>query len=153
LKRVVRGRADVRDVLDLNGFELDDAIRADRHFLTAHPHDHRDDIASFVWRSEVAIDLSKLEEFLGVAIERYGDDLLRYKGVLHVAGRENRIVLQGVQRMIGCDEGRRWEDAEPRGSVIVFIGRDLPQATLFKGLALCADGAGQDPVSVLRDAA
>ena len=154
VKRVTQGRVGLADVLDLGGFELDAAS----DFLPyasgeGHGHHHGDDIATFAWRGASALDLEKVEEFLGLAIERYGDDLLRYKGVLDVAGRDDRVVLQGVQRLVGCDAGRRWGADEPRGSVIVFIGRKLPQALLARGLDLCANDAVQDPASVLRDAA
>jgi G3E family GTPase len=153
VKVSLHGAADVSDVLDLGGFELDGALVVDPHFMReAHSH-HEDDIASFVWRGKAPLDLTKVEEFLGLAIERYGDDLLRYKGVLDVEGRSERIVLQGVQRLVGSDAGRRWQDGEPRGSVIVFIGRNLPGQRIASGLDLCAAGAVQDPASVLRDAA
>ncbi|HEX2829924.1 MAG TPA: GTP-binding protein [Burkholderiales bacterium] len=154
LKRSVHGAGDASDVLDLGGFELDGALGIDPHFLNEpHAHRHEDDIASFVWRSAASLDLTRIEEFLGLAIERFGDDLLRYKGVLDVEGRTERIVLQGVQRLVGCDAGRRWAEGEARESVIVFIGRNLPREALARGLNLCAAGAVQDPASALRDAA
>ena len=151
--RVMRGEAAIGDVLDLGGFALDDALASDPAFLReSHAH-HDDDIASFVWRGTRSLDLTRVEEFLGLAIERYGHDMLRYKGVLDVEGRAERIVLQGVQRLVGCDSGRRWDESEPRSSAIVFIGRNLPQALLASGLDLCSADAVQDPASVLRDAA
>ena len=153
VKAAPHGAADVCDVFDLGGFELDGALVVDPHFRReAHAH-HHDDIASFVWRGKAPLDLDRIEEFLGVAIERYGDDLLRYKGALYVEGRSERIVLQGVQRLVGCDAGRAWRDGELRESVIVFIGRNLPGHRISRGLDLCASGAVQDPASVLRDAA
>jgi G3E family GTPase len=154
VRPALHGGADVSDVLDLGGFELDGALTIDPQFLDEpHAHRHEDDVASFVWRSAQALDLSKIEEFLGLAIERFGDDLLRYKGVLDVAGRTERIVLQGVQRLVGCDAGGPWNEGEARESVIVFIGRKLPREALAKGLDLCAAAAVQDPASALRDAA
>jgi G3E family GTPase len=152
VRRVTQGRAALADVLDLGGFELDAAADLAPR-AAGHAHAHGDDIATFAWRGTSALDLEKVEEFLGLVVERYGDDLLRYKGVLDVAGRDDRIVLQGVQRMVGCDAGRRWGADAARGSVIVFIGRRLPQALLVRGLDLCAAGADQDPASVIRDAA
>jgi G3E family GTPase len=152
---VAHGETDIADVLDLGGFELDDALHVDPAFLTGPRHDHHahSDIASFVWRGAHALDLEKIERFLGVLIERYGDDMLRYKGILDVANRDERIVLQGVQRLLGSEPGKRWGNEEARASVIVFIGRMLPQALFARGLDLCAASAAQDPASVFREAA
>jgi G3E family GTPase len=155
LSTVAHGEANVADVLDLGGFELDDALALDTAFLAGNDHGHHadSDIASFVWRGAHSLDLEKVESFLGVLIERYGDDMLRYKGVLDVAGRFDRIVLQGVQRLVGSEPGKRWSDDEARTSVIVFIGRMLPQALFARGLDLCTASAVQDPASVFREAA
>ena len=153
VQRVLHGRVEIADVLDIEGFSLDGAIALDPAFPRETHHAHLDDVVTFVWRGTSALDLEKVEEFLGLIIERYGDDMLRYKGVLDVAGRADRIVLQGVQRMVGSDVGRPWEEGEARSSVIVFIGRALPRTLLASGLDLCAAGAVRDPASVLRDAA
>ena len=150
---VPHGRADVADVLGLGGFDL--AWTGESELVTSYAahHAHHDDIASFVWRGTRALDLEKLESFLGVLVERYGDHMLRYKGVLDVGGRDARIVLQGVQRMIGCEPGRAWAPDERRESVIVCIGRDLPHALFSAGFDRCAGDVAEDPVSVLREAA
>ena len=159
VKRVEHGRAALEDVLDLGGFELDDALGIDPAFLAAeaagdrHQHAHESDVHSFVWRGARALDLEKLERYVGLLIERFGDDMLRYKGLLDVSGRDQRIVIQGVQRLVGSEPGRRWSAGETRASVLVFIGRNLPQALIASGLELCAAGADEDPARVLRAAA
>ncbi|MDB5901865.1 MAG: cobalamin biosynthesis protein CobW [Betaproteobacteria bacterium] len=150
---VEHGRAALADVLDVGGFELDAALAVDPHFLEEPAHPHEDEIGSFVFRAQRPLDLEKLESFLGLLIERYGDDMLRYKGIVEVAGRVERVIFQGVQRMVGSEPGARWSRGEKRESVIVFIGRRLPQAIFISGLELCAEGAAADPASVLRELA
>jgi G3E family GTPase len=147
---VRNGRADITQVLDLGGFELDAALAVDPGFLGDPEHHHEDEIASFVYRTGRAFDLPKLENFLGLLIERYGDAMLRYKGILNVAGRDERVVFQGVHALVACEPGARWSAGETRESAIVFIGRELPRALFESGLALCAEGESQDPASVLR---
>jgi G3E family GTPase len=151
VKAVERGRADVRDVLDLGGFDLDAdvgiAVPEDAH------HHHTGEIATFAFRTREPLDLEKLEDFLSLAIERYGDDLLRYKGVLNVAGRAERILLQGVQRMLGSEPGRAWTDSEPRETAIVFIGRRLPRERFLRALSYCAVSSTRDPAAVFREPA
>jgi G3E family GTPase len=155
VKAVRHGQADVRDVLDLGGFDLDCALGIDPDFLedAAHHHDHHhdDEIGSFVFREAKALDLDKLENFLGLLIERFGEDMLRYKGVLNVVGRDERIVFQGVHKMLGSEPGTLWAAGDVRESVIVFIGRNLPRELFVRGLLLCAEGVGEDPAEVLRD--
>jgi G3E family GTPase len=153
VKAVEQGCVDAADVLDLGGFDLARALAVDADFLepAAHQHHRHDEIASFVFRHAQALDLEKLENLLGLLIERFGDDMLRYKGVLDVADREERIVFQGVHKMLASEPGTRWAAGEVRESVIVFIGRNLPRELFLKGLSLCAHGLAADPAEVLRD--
>jgi G3E family GTPase len=153
VKTVQHGRADLADVLDLGGFELDSALSLDPGFLKEPAHHHDDEIGSFVYRAQAPLDLEKLEDFLGLMIERFGDDMLRYKGIVDIAGREQRIIFQGVQRMVGSEPGARWAPTDERESVIVFIGRRLPQALFIRGLELCAEGVTTDPAGVFRELA
>jgi G3E family GTPase len=63
--------------------------------------------------------------------------MLRYKGVLYVAGEKRRAILQGVHATIGLGFGRSWAADEIPASTMVFIGRDLPQGAFLQGLAAC----------------
>src|SRR5690606_25803607 len=47
-----------------------------------HHHHHNDDIGAFVFRSNRPFDPERLEDFLGGVVQVYGEDLLRYKGIL-----------------------------------------------------------------------
>lgn len=146
------GRADVDDLLEIGGFDLDGA--GDIEDLHGHAHArHSDEVASFVCRETRAYELEKLESFLGLLVDRHGADMLRYKGMLYVAGREERIVFQGVQTLLGAEPGKPWAAGELRRSTLVFIGRKLPRALIEQGLALCVEGSDADPATVLRQAA
>ena len=148
VKRVTHGRAEVADVLDLGGFDLGRAPDIEPHRAgVAH---HSDRIASFVYRDERPFDLEKIGNFLALLIERYGPDMLRYKGVLNAAGCGERIIFQGVRTLLGTEPGTAWAEGEPRASTLVFIGRDLPRALFEQGLALCVEGCAGDPATVLR---
>ena len=149
VKPVQHGRADLNDVFELGGFDLSGALDVAAAGHAAHAHD--DQIASFVYRHETPFDLAKLESFLGLLIERYGEDLLRYKGVLNVAERQERIVFQGVQSLVASEPGALWREDERRESTLVFIGRNLPRGLIERGLALCIEGSAEDPATVMRD--
>ena len=59
-----------------------------------------------------------------------GPDLLRVKGIVHVAGERGPVVLQGAQHVfhppVTLDSG---QDVDPR-SRIVFIVRNIPRASI-----------------------
>jgi G3E family GTPase len=155
IKAVHFGQADIAEVLDIRGFNLNSILDIDPGFLDgqdadgddhhhehgshghAAPSAHDDEIRAFVFRADRPFDALRLEEFLSAVVQVYGNDLLRYKGVLWVDGTDRRVVFQGVHMMMGSDLGRAWEPSEDRSSKMVFIGRKLPQDTIEKGLRNC----------------
>jgi len=151
------GHAPLAEVLDLRGFNLNDKLELDPDFLAADEHDHHDhdhvhteackhdhhhahhsdDIAAFVFRSERPFDPERLDQFLGSMVQVFGPSMLRYKGVLAMQGAERKVVFQGVHQIMGSDLGAKWETDEPRGSKMVFIGKNLPKDVFIRGLEQC----------------
>jgi G3E family GTPase len=157
------GLVPITEVLDLRGFNLNDKLEIDPDFLAAEQHadhdcdahcehdhghhdhshhnhhhaHHTDDIAAFVFKSARAFDSGRLDEFLGSLVQVYGPRMLRYKGVLWMAGAERKVVFQGVHQMMGSDLGAKWREDEDRGSTMVFIGKNLPKETFIRGLEQC----------------
>jgi G3E family GTPase len=146
---VAFGNVDIAEVLDIDGFRLDAILQVDPAFLDDVSHEHDDDIGSFAYRDARPFDLERLETFFSLMLKTYGPDLLRYKGVLHIEGKPNRVIFQGVHMLFAADEGKPWAADEPRESTMVFIGRDLPRALIEKGLALCRAGVSTDPAEAL----
>ncbi len=131
------GDAPIADILDIRGFNLNAVLEIDPQFLTSDEHEHDDAVQSFVFKSNRAFDPLKLEDFLGGLIQVYGQDMLRYKGVLFMKGSDRQTVFQGVHMMMGADTGRKWQPGEKPSSRMVFIGRNLPKDTFIKGLEQC----------------
>ncbi|GAA5234441.1 GTP-binding protein [Verticiella sediminum] len=160
------GQADIRELLDLHGFNLNAILDIDPQFLEgehpdaaedAHSHDHHhhdgeacehpshshahahhdDAIKAFIFKSDRAFDPVRLEEFLSGIVQVYGPDLLRYKGVLFVKGSNRRLLFQGVHQLMGAEPGRAWLANEKRNTKMVFIGRNLPQDIFNLGLEQC----------------
>jgi G3E family GTPase len=131
------GSTPLADILDIRGFNLNAILEIAPGFLEVAEHEHDDAVHSFVFRADAPFDGVKLEEFLAGLIQVYGPDLLRYKGVLSLAGNDNRVVFQGVHMLMGGDVGKPWEPEEKRGSVMVFIGRNLPEDLFVQGLKQC----------------
>jgi G3E family GTPase len=111
-----------------------DHSHADPHL---HHHHTDDDVKSFVFRTNKALDPAKLEDFLGAIVNIYGPKMLRYKGVLNMKGTERKVIFQGVHQLMGSDLGPVWGKDEVRSSKMVFIGIDLPKDILLQGLENC----------------
>jgi G3E family GTPase len=137
-RKVHMGEADIREILDIRGFNLNAVLELDPGFLTGDYHEHDDDVKSFVWRDARALHMEKIETFLSLMVQNYGEDLLRYKGVLNVQGEPRRMIFQGVHMLMGGTPGKPWQPGETRESVMVFIGRKLPRRLFEEGLAYCA---------------
>ena len=151
------GAVPLSQVLDLQGFNLNAKLDLAAEFLAAseHAHDacgeehghcghashahgqhhhHDDDVRSFVYRAERPFDPARLEQFLGTMVEKYGPNMLRYKGVLQMHGTNRKVIFQGVHQVMGSDLGPAWKPDEVRESKMVFIGIDLPKDILMQGL-------------------
>jgi G3E family GTPase len=137
IKEVHFGNAPIDEVLDIRGFNLNAILELDPSFLTDIAHEHHDEVESFVFRSDKPFDGQKLENFLSGMIQVYGPDLLRYKGVLWMKGKKERVVFQGVHMMMGGDVGKPWAKNEKKRSVMVFIGKKLPKDIFLAGLEEC----------------
>jgi len=137
VKQVHFGNAPIEEVLDIRGFNLNAILELDPEFLVDSHHEHHDEVESFVFRSEKPFDGDKLEQFLSGMIQVYGPDLLRYKGVLWMKGKNNRVVFQGVHMMMGGDMGKPWAKGEKKSSTLVFIGKKLPKDLFIAGLEQC----------------
>jgi G3E family GTPase len=109
----------------------------DGHHHNHHSPQHSDEIAAFAFKTTRAFDTAKLDEFMGSLIQVYGTRMLRYKGVLWMAGADRKVVFQGVFQLMGSDLGGKWPNASERESKMVFIGQNLPKDIFIQGLQQC----------------
>jgi len=144
LHRLEHGCIELALLLDIRGFNLDDSLLADdvktpAGGLRYRPvrKAHGDEIGSLLLEHPGEVDLDQLGAFVQDALDRFGDDLLRYKGILAVPGQAERLVFQGVHRLAGFDHGNAWAADEARATRIVLIGRQLASADLRAGFAAC----------------
>ena len=151
---VVAGSADEdwRDLFTIDGFSLDErglpnagwlpvVARRTTKFGVMGGHSWDDDIGSVLLECAHALDLDAVSAFVDALIAEHSVDLLRYKGILAIAGEPRRLIFQGVHRIAGFDYGRPWGDGETPVSRIVLIGRRLPATDLHRRF-LAAAGSG-----------
>jgi G3E family GTPase len=63
----------------------------------------------------------------GTLLQTKGEELYRYKGILSVAGFDQKFVFQGVHMLFDGEflPNGTWGKDEPRISKFVFIGKEL----------------------------
>ena len=140
---IVRGECPAALWLDLDAFTLSDELSLSQGIrivrggdlgleafgpLSARPRSWHDAISAQLFEGG-ELDLKKIGAFMESCIEQHGNDMLRYKGVLAIAGEPRRLIVQGVHRVAGFDYGSPWGDETPR-SRLVIIGRYLPVEVL-----------------------
>ncbi len=140
IRRVDMGKCPVSEVLNISGFNMNDILDVDPAFFNEdhHYHHHNDDIHTFVFEEPRPFNPQKLERYIMSLTSVYGQDLLRYKGILWLTGSEYRVAFQGVHMLAVTDVIGLWGD-KPRYSKLVFIGRNLPEEAIRKGLETCLD--------------
>lgn len=131
------GETNIHDILDIRGFNLNAILAIEPDFLDDVSHEHDAGITSFVYRSEHALDAARIIAFMDALISNYGKDLLRYKGIVNIAGCDRKIIYQGVHMLLADSIGVPWAADEPRASVLVFIGRNLPKQEIQEALDSC----------------
>ena len=137
IQKVRFGNVPLRDILNIRGFNLNAIVELEPDFLGELGHRHGDGVQSFVYHQSQPLDLLQVENFLDAVVQLFGTQLMRYKGILYVADLDCRAVFQGVHMLMGSELGAPWRDGETRASKIIFIGRDLPQDMLIRGLDRC----------------
>jgi G3E family GTPase len=140
IKPVHFGNAELKDLLDIQSFNLNAIIEIEPDFLDDVTHEHDDDVTSFVYRTTAPLDRRKVEEFFSTMVDVYGAAMLRYKGVLNIKGVERRAVFQGVHMIFGSNLDKPWRNNEIRETKVVFIGKQLPTDLFRSGLDACKTG-------------
>lgn len=160
------GTVPFTEIFNIKGFNLNDQLLLDPHFLSVdthqhdehehcdehcqhdhhhhHDHDHKhthpthlDSVAAFVFKSTRAFHTERLDYFLAGLIQEYGPIMLRYKGVLYMEHADRKVIFQGVHQIMGTDIGAKWAEDDVKESKIVFIGKNLPKDLFIHGLNHC----------------
>ena len=132
---------DPANLINIGSFDLEKTLEMDPEFLdTESEHEHDDRVTSTSSKFEGALNVNKLERWIGEIMQSKGEDLFRYKGVLAVKGMDQKFVFQGVHMLFGggfSSDVAPWKEGETRECRFVFIGRDLDHEELQKGLMDC----------------
>jgi G3E family GTPase len=98
-------------------------------------HRHGGDISSFCITLETPLDWSAFALWLTMLINRHGENILRVKGMLQIAGVLSPVVIHGVQHTIHPPTHLdRWPDGNV-GTRLVFIVKGLSRRRVEESLA------------------
>ncbi|KAG6579966.1 Cobalamin synthesis protein [Phytophthora cinnamomi] len=160
-------RVDPALLLNVQTFDLDSILKRQPDFLEdkkvshSHTHEHNHDgkqngaghddagghhgghrhkhslVTSVGLSLRDPILVALLEEWIDDLLETEGDDLLRYKGVVNVAGIDRKYVFQGVHTLFNGRFVGNWAPGEIRETRFVFIGKNLDREALTEGFLAC----------------
>lgn len=124
-------------LLGVKAFDLDRALEIDPNFLGEDAHEHDDTVFSVALVQEGELDGEKLNAWISELLRTQGTDIFRMKGILNIAGEDNRFVFQGVHMIFDGRPDRLWKPNEKRKNELVFIGRNLDEAQLKQDFLAC----------------
>ena len=150
-----RAEVPLASVLDVRAFDVRTAI--ERHPALRTPADTDADadghglggrflppsqrLDTLCVESDADVDFTKLNDWIGDLLKERGEQILRMKGIVAVAGRRERFVFHAVHMIFEGAEGAPWAEGERRTTRVVMIGIGLPRHELRRGLAGCVVGA------------
>ena len=135
--RTQHGKVNLDAILDVGAFSLDRVLADDPEFLDPDAeHQHDLTVTSVGIEVEGDLDLERLNDWLGNLLRTKGTDIFRSKGILSIAGMEERYVFQGVHMLLDGQPNGTWGEEERRNR-LVFIGRNLDRESLEKSFRSC----------------
>jgi G3E family GTPase len=120
-----------------NWFPTDRSPNADddSHGAGHHPHG---DIRAISLTFDMPIDWAMFSIWLTMLLHRHGNDVLRVKGILNVAGAETPVALHGVQHLIHPPSHlSAWPDADRRSQLVLIVKGLAPMAIDRSIRAIC----------------
>lgn len=137
--RTTMSDVDIAWLLDVGAFDLERIAAREAELMGAARDTgrHGSGIGSVGIELDGAVDVTRLNQWLGWLLEERGPDIFRMKGILNVDGSEERYVFQGVHMLFDGRPDRAWRAGEHRGNRLVFIGRGLDRDELFARFRAC----------------
>jgi G3E family GTPase len=133
--RTNQSQANLKEILDMHAFDLDQKLTVDPEFLNELQNRHHHDIQSFSFEFERAFNVEKFEFFVQKLSEK--EKVYRSKGFLAIAGNPRRAIFHGVNNRFTIMWDRLWEKDEKRTSQLVFIGKGLKEDAIRTELGKC----------------
>jgi G3E family GTPase len=135
--RTQNSQIEIDKLLGVKAFDLNQALEIDPDFLSETAHEHDQSVYSVAIVESGELNLEKLNNWIGDLLRNQGTDIFRMKGILNVAGMDERLVFQGVHMLFDGTADRPWKPEETRKNELVFIGRNLDEVKLREDFRAC----------------
>jgi G3E family GTPase len=133
--RTSQSQANLKEILDMNAFKLDQKLTVDPDFLNELNTRHHHDIQSFSFEFDRPFNVEKFEFFVQKLSEN--EKVYRSKGFISITGNPRRAIFHGVNNRFTIMWDRLWEKDEKRTSQLVFIGKNLDEKKIRAELEKC----------------
>ena len=137
IHRTQRCGVAIDTVLGRRAFDLDRILAIEPDFLSEDDHVHDDAVKSVCLRTDRPLDVTRLTEWLQRLLAERGQDFLRTKGILSIAGQDKQFVVQAVHMLMEGNYTKPWSPNENRESRLVFIGRNIDESELRQQFDAC----------------
>lgn len=134
---------DVLEIIQMNSFDIANALSIDPEILDEETHDHDQDITSVSLSFEGVVNGERFNRWIYQFTQQHGADVFRSKGILNLNDAPRRFVFQGVHMTLDGRPGRPWGPEETRVNQLVFIGRHLNAERIQHDLDACREVAMQ----------
>ncbi len=136
--RTQHGKVDLDAILEVGAFSLDRVLAEDPEFLDPDAeHQHDLSVTSVGFEFEGDLDFDRLNSWLSELLMTKGTDIFRSKGILSIAGWDDRYVFQGVHMLLDGQPQGAWPEGDERRNRLVFIGRNLDRDSLEASFRSC----------------
>ncbi len=136
-------RIDISKILNVESLHermlKEDHVKDHHDHEHKHGHKHDSPIESLSISVKGAFNQATLRYWLSTLLFDRSDTVYRMKGIIHVAGREEKLIFQSVHRLFEDAIGEKWKADEEKISKIVFIGEKLDKEELQKGFTDCLE--------------
>lgn len=136
INECIYGKASIDNILDSYSYDPSKiyqfvlGIKQDEPIKKESTHG----IENMLYTTSIPMDQLKLGMWIDAFLKFNQDSIYRIKGILNLAGLNNRIVLQSVHTQIQATVGKVWNENEPKESKIVIIGKNLNRDAIRKNL-------------------
>ncbi|HCV53214.1 MAG TPA: hypothetical protein DGL70_07630, partial [Exiguobacterium sp.] len=125
-----QGQLESNRLFETFHFPKEEQVRLSQQ--TDQIHQSVEDFTALTIVEERPLNRNRFGMVLREVLEAYAEDLYRYKGIIHFADTERKVILQGTGMIYGT--AIREPFSEQPKTTLVFIGKGLDEQAIRKGI-------------------